>query len=205
MANFGETLTYWYLRLNGFFPLTNFVLHRHDDAENGIEHRADADLLAVRFKYVYEPVGGQAEDWDNWFEANELRLDEKIIGLIVEVKTGGFDSEDIRRSFSQERLTYAIQRLGFYNHMTHTIQRRVESLQQHSIVTSDHYQIAKLLVTTVEGGRRNLPPCLNITLPHIENFISYRMRNYATEKAGSRFFFPDDLIQYFAWKVRNPR
>jgi hypothetical protein len=25
--NYGETLTYWYLRLNGFFLLRNFVLH----------------------------------------------------------------------------------------------------------------------------------------------------------------------------------
>ena len=25
--NFAEQLVYWYLRLNGFFPITNFVLH----------------------------------------------------------------------------------------------------------------------------------------------------------------------------------
>ena len=28
--NFGESLAYWYFRLNGFIPLTNFVLHRPD-------------------------------------------------------------------------------------------------------------------------------------------------------------------------------
>jgi hypothetical protein len=27
--NSSEELAYWYLRLNGFFPLTNFVIHRH--------------------------------------------------------------------------------------------------------------------------------------------------------------------------------
>lgn len=26
--NYGETLAYWYLRLNGFFLLNNFVVHR---------------------------------------------------------------------------------------------------------------------------------------------------------------------------------
>ena len=26
--NFAEQLVYWYLRLNGYFPITNFVLHQ---------------------------------------------------------------------------------------------------------------------------------------------------------------------------------
>lgn len=203
MANFGETLTYWYLRLNGFFPLTNFVLHRHGEDENRLRYRADADLLAVRFKHVYEPIGGQAEDWDDWFQENGLQLADKVIGLIVEVKTGRFNANHIRNSFSQARLTYGIQRLGFYDHTTSTIEHRVRSLQQLPIVTSNYYQIAKLIVTTETVEREDLPPCLHITLPHIEDFISDRMRKYAREKEGSRFFFPDDLIQYFAWKAGN--
>lgn len=203
MANFGETLTYWYLRLNGFFPLTNFVLHRHDLNRNGIQHRADADLLAIRLKHVYEPIGGQTEDWDDWFQDNGLQLADKVIGLMVEVKTGRFNASHIKKSFSKERLTYGIQRLGFYDHTSPTIQHKVESLQQFPVVTSDYYQIAKLLVTRETVEREDLPPCLHITLPHIENFISHRMRKYAREKEGSRFFFPDDLIQYFAWKARN--
>ncbi len=37
----------------------------------------------------------------------------------------------------------------------------------------------------------------------IEKSISHRMHKYAREKEGSRFFFPDELIQHFAWKARN--
>lgn len=55
--NFGEELVYWYLRLNGFFIINNFVLH-HDTASR----TSDADLLAVRFPYVYEDIGGREED-----------------------------------------------------------------------------------------------------------------------------------------------
>lgn len=203
MANFGETLTYWYLRLNGFFPLTNFVLHRHEEPGYEATHRADTDLLAVRFKHVYEPVGGQADDWDEWFAKNQIRFANKVVGLIVEVKTGDVRTEAINRSFSEERLTYAIQRLGFYDSQKGTIGKRVESLQKKAFVTNDYYQIAKVLVTSAPVGRLSLPPCLNITLPEIETFISKRMRKYAQEKSGSRFFFPDDLIQYFAWKSHN--
>jgi hypothetical protein len=60
-VNFGEELTYWYIRLNGFFPLSDFVLHRGE----GIRSPADCDFLAIRFRGVYEEVGGQASDWDS--------------------------------------------------------------------------------------------------------------------------------------------
>jgi hypothetical protein len=72
--NFSESLTYWYLRLNGFFPLSNFVLHRRN-----IEDRpsADTDLLAIRFPHVFEQIGGQQDDWDQQqFAGWGLRLDE---------------------------------------------------------------------------------------------------------------------------------
>lgn len=62
MTNYGETVAYWYLRLNGFFPLTRFVLHRNEET---IAHSADCDLLAIRMPHTYEVVGGNKIDWDN--------------------------------------------------------------------------------------------------------------------------------------------
>ncbi len=50
--NYGETLTYWYLRLNGFFLLRNFVLHPSYESEGTNNQAADSDLLAVRFPHV---------------------------------------------------------------------------------------------------------------------------------------------------------
>jgi len=41
-----ERLAYWYLRLNGFFLLENFIVHPDD----GPSQRTDADLLGVRFR-----------------------------------------------------------------------------------------------------------------------------------------------------------
>lgn len=42
--NSSEELAYWYHRLNGFFPLTNFVVHRHQVAQ----HRSDNALYRHR-------------------------------------------------------------------------------------------------------------------------------------------------------------
>ena len=44
--NYGETLAYWYLRLNGFFLLRNFVLHPLHESEANDRYTADSDLLA---------------------------------------------------------------------------------------------------------------------------------------------------------------
>jgi hypothetical protein len=48
--NYGEELAYWYLRLNGFFPISNFVVHRSLDVPN----TSDVDVVAVRPPHVFE-------------------------------------------------------------------------------------------------------------------------------------------------------
>ncbi len=197
MANFGETLTYWYLRLNGFFPLTNFVLHRSDQLGNS----ADADLLAIRFRHVYEPIGGQEDDWDEWFITNGLDFKDRITALFVEVKTGELRQCRISNSFSRERLEYAIRRFGFFRDQT-TIDKHVSDLMTKEKITSNRYKIAKLLVYGLyDSFPSGIPPCLKLSLSNIEQFIKNRMDVYADRKRGDRVFFPDDLIQYFAYKA----
>lgn len=59
---------YWYFRLNGFFPLNNFVIHRTEKTN----YTSDTDKFAIRPPFVLEEVGGQSDDWDpllrEWFE-----------------------------------------------------------------------------------------------------------------------------------------
>ncbi len=114
MANFSETLTYWYLRLNGFFPIVNWVIH-----DSGMAQRspADCDLLAVRFPNVSEVVGGQLDDWDiEKFDEWGIDIRTQKVGFIVEVKT---DQQihrlerNVTRSFNVDRLEPSLQRLGF--------------------------------------------------------------------------------------------
>jgi len=45
-----EQLAYWYLRLNGFLTIQNFVVH----PETGRDQRTDADILGVRFPHRAE-------------------------------------------------------------------------------------------------------------------------------------------------------
>lgn len=45
-----EQLAYWYLRLNGFLTIRNFIVH----PDTGSEQRTDADILGVRFPHRAE-------------------------------------------------------------------------------------------------------------------------------------------------------
>lgn len=45
-----EKLAYWYLRLNGFLTITNFVVH----PDFGRSQRTDVDILGCRFPYRQE-------------------------------------------------------------------------------------------------------------------------------------------------------
>ncbi|MPZ20232.1 MAG: hypothetical protein GEV06_20285 [Luteitalea sp.] len=45
-----EQLGYWYLRLNGFLTIPNFIVH----PEQGRNQETDVDILAVRFPYRAE-------------------------------------------------------------------------------------------------------------------------------------------------------
>ncbi len=206
--NFGETLAYWYLRLNGFFPLTNFVLHRAEECENN-DRDADCDLLAVRFPYVFEEVGGQRDDWDSKrFTEWGIKLEERVVGLIVEVKTGKVEWNDLR-AFDRKRLVYGVRRLGVVPQQA--VDSVVDALETKATYAGDGnwpISIAKLLVTS-----RGLPrsfertacqmPFLWMALDEVEQFVRARMKKYERQKVAARMFFNSELIQYLAW--RSPR
>jgi hypothetical protein len=114
MKNYGESLAYWYFRLNGFIPMTDFVLHG-----DGEMKASDWDLLAVRFPHVWETVGGQEDDWD----ADLLRTlghdGRQILGVFVQVKTGEDDARRVGelRAYFSKHLEYLVHRFGFWEKM----------------------------------------------------------------------------------------
>lgn len=194
--NFGESLAYWYFRLNGFFPLTNFVLHRHDEVQSD----ADADVLAVRFPHVSEPIGGQPDDWDNGrFDEWNLGHREQIVCIFCDVKTATHDRASIARSFSQQRLTLAIQRFGVLP--PNEINRVVRDLHQAASVRRNEVTFAKVLMARSFSQSANNTSCYHLELKKAIQFIKNRMSRYRSEKNAARMFFPGDLIQFLAWEA----
>lgn len=82
-----EDLAGWYLRLNGFLTMPNFIVHR----DEGYGQRTEADILAVRFPYREEVV---CEFGDDGVARESAMADDRIFVeltrkpciLITEVK-----------------------------------------------------------------------------------------------------------------------
>jgi hypothetical protein len=188
--NYGEELAYWYLRLNGFFPLSNFVVHR----SASIRYTSDIDVLAVRPPHVYEEVGGRPEDWDADL-AKRLGFG-RLIGIICEVKTGGFDEAKL---FREEYLAYAIGRLGLAE--PGRAKQIVSDLAERAWVKfEDNSLVAKLFLCSKV---HESPRYFTRTLAAIEDFLADRVRRYPLEKYADRMFFPSQLFQTIIEQVHR--
>lgn len=177
--NYGETFAYWYLRLNGFFPLTNFVIHKSES----VEYSSDCDLLAIRPPLVYEKVGGQHEDWDHWFLEH---IDAgKTLGVICEVKTGNFEKDKL---FRAEYVSYAAKRLGITN-----AQEDIARIANGKAIedVGDIYRVIKLFISNkAEEG-----DFIHLSLESIVQFLLDRIGKYPIEKYRDRMFFSSILFQ----------
>jgi|GEM_PF-3082274 len=82
-----ELLTKWYLRLNGYFTVGNFVIHAADDStriSNGtVGNYTDIDVLGIRMPFHFEKTGELEIENDT-----KLNCVEKIDIIIAECKTG---------------------------------------------------------------------------------------------------------------------
>jgi hypothetical protein len=72
----------WFLRLNGFFTVLNFVVHPVEP-EEGTQQRTDADVLGIRFPNRLEIVGGNP-----LLDHEAFQGAPRPIFIIAEVKTG---------------------------------------------------------------------------------------------------------------------
>jgi hypothetical protein len=185
--NYGEQLVYWYLRLNGFFPLTNFVPHR----ESG-----EIDMLAIRLPYVSEDIGGNPDDWDPRFrDPWDIRLESEKVGIFAEVKSGHWSARDLARAGGDGRLNAGIKRSGMFP--TEIANSVAERLRDRPVVRQHGFTVAKMFVGVAERQPANR---LHLPLHKADKFIRDRMAKYPNEKFGDRTRFGGDLIQYLAWQ-----
>jgi hypothetical protein len=195
MTNYGEVLTYWYLRLNGFFPITNFVLHDVHQRENR-KYSGDCDILAVRFPFVSEKIRGKYLDWDQDFFRDLGLTSDRAIGLIVQVKTGQFDQMDLLKSFSKETLAYAIKRIGLVAESE--VPSLVAELNDCAKLSKDDFLLAKLAVIGRPLNDSNERPFIIKDIHEIDEFIRDRIKEHESTKRADRMFFSDPLMQYLA-------
>ena len=171
MSNYGEELAYWYLRLNGFFPITNFVLHSIKNT-NQKPYNADTDILAIRPPNAGEEIREtKLMDDEKIVEGGE---ESKYIFVYCEVKTGKYKASDL---FPKKRDEYVLKRFGLQN-----------------VPDKDGDVVFKKILIAKENKGVD-GEAIFIGLDYVISFIKERFRQYKEDKYPSRMFFNSSLIQ----------
>lgn len=172
MRNSSEDKSYWYLRLNGFFIIDNFVIHK----SKNVEYSADADLVGIRTPFVFEEIGGQPDDWDkNLFKHFDPNA---IIGIICQTKGGAIGDGQL---FREPYLFYCVERIGFTSNKDSIISQ----LNKSPVATimnelGQLCQVAKILISRDEPTKDI--NYLLISLKNVYSFIKQRIEKYPREK-----------------------
>jgi hypothetical protein len=163
-----ERLAYWYLRLNGFLTIENFIVHD----EGGRGQRTDVDLIAFRFphrKEAFHSYGGEAR-WmrdDPCFDGKKLPFT-----AFVEVTSGECKLNGPWTDPAKENMPRAIRALGPFS-----------TMKEVQIASRDIYASGGYASDTIELGlvsigerpnpelRERMPRVLQITWRQVTNFI----------------------------------
>lgn len=175
MRNFAETLAYWYLRLNGFFPLVDFVHH-----EAGAQH-GDTDIIAVRLPHVVERIGTEEAHCDTErLRRLGINPTADIVGVVAEVK-GGNDAAP--SAISDQRLGRAIERMGIFD--CSQVQRVIDELKSGPASRPSCNSIAvKILFHALPSSSRQIGCWYGVSLSEAEGFIWHRLQEHPSKELG---------------------
>ncbi|MDO8773820.1 MAG: hypothetical protein Q7K57_34925 [Burkholderiaceae bacterium] len=102
-----ERLAYWFLRLNGFMTIYNFVVHPEEADEHGHYHqRTDVDVMGVRFPYRQENRKRPMVDHDDFRDDHRIQL------VLAETKSNACALNKTWRESSRQNMEMALSAAG---------------------------------------------------------------------------------------------
>jgi len=107
-----EAVASWYLRLNGFLAIENFIVHL--DRYNKGTARTEADFIAVRFPYSREFIQGRGlmEDDPRLIKSDGRKITKPLF-VLVEVKAGRCGMNGPWTNRQEKNMQRVIRRMGF--------------------------------------------------------------------------------------------
>lgn len=193
MLNYAEEMSYWYLRLNGFFLIDDYVLHRKGLNK---EQSSDCDIIGIKLANSKESIDGH-----NYIDYDKLLFgdlnENENVAIICEVKSGDYNKKDL---FKIEKIKYCLKRFGLLDERNN--KDIIDNVVNKNIYKIRDFYVLKLLISQKSNDSDIYK---NMTLNHINKFIKERIESYRHEKNQSRMFFPSNLIQYIIWSEVNKR
>ena len=173
-----EELVEWYLRLNGYFIIPNFILHPLMPCRS---QRTEIDLLGVRFPYQTEVVC-DSEGRRLQMENDEKLIDNRFVDcLIVSVKGPESKAEVNRKIKVFQNLKDVIKRFGFVE-SEEKIADVAKDLLREKKAVKDQFQIRFL---GIAGKFNEYSKTKQIIFKEIGEFISTRFQAYKNHKADT--------------------
>jgi hypothetical protein len=190
-----ERLAYWYLRLNGFLTIENFIVHD----ETGGPQRTDIDLVALRLPHRREALISYGEDV-RWM-ADDRRFAEKKtpFAAFVEVKSGPCELNRPWTAPEKDNMPRAIKAIGFFS----TI-KEVKSASKQIYTTgsyvSDNIELGIISIGDTENPELadRLPNVMQVRWSEVKDFIFERFRNFERVKREHPQW---DFDGHLLWRV----
>ena len=183
-----ESLAYWYLRLNGFLTIRNFIVHAEWRRE-GVG--TDADIVGARFPFRCEMVRRPLVD-DEGFCTDDRRLSL----VIAEVKTGQCALNGPWTNPDRQNVQKVLAAIGVYS------PEKLEDVSA-GLYASGTYEDDNCAASLVAFGskenaalREQYPAVRQVLWRQVKAFIHQRFANYLMEKAWHQTWEPDGQHLY---------
>lgn len=170
-----EALGYWFLRLNGFLTIPNFVVH----PDTGSQQGTDVDVLGVRFPFRLENRQRSMRDSDRFSHHRD-----KAYVALAEIKTGDCRLNGPWTAPERENMQRVLSALGML--APHEIDFAAKK-----IYDTGHFENQLYYITMVCFGAKpsnavteQYPRVPQILWPEVKDFIWKRFRSYRNEKSG---------------------
>lgn len=169
-----EQLAYWYLRLNGFLSIPNFVVH----PDRGAGQRTDVDVMGVRFPFRKENVLRPMEDDDFFRQAPA-----KPLIILAEVKGSLCRLNGPWTEPSRGNMQRVLAALGvFPEEMLEIVSTEIYSTGRYE---DNYYQITLACFGAVRNDiiSNDYPNVPQFLWPGVLSFIYRRFSSYRRQKA----------------------
>ena len=170
-----ERLAYWYLRLNGFLTIPNFVVH----SDRGDNQETDVDVLGVRFPYRAENLHRPMKD-----DLHFARFRERSFITIAAVKSGRCALNGPWTNPARQNMLRVLRAIGAFP-------KTESDLVAQSLYDKGHYASQLYYVSLMCLGREHntevaerYPQVPQILWPEVLAFIYRRFRDYRHQKTS---------------------
>lgn len=203
----GEILAKWYLRLNGYFTVDNFVVHAGDDpariSRDVIGNHTETDLLAVRHLFSRE-VSGKLEVQN---DPVLMHPDKPLIDYVIaEVKTG---NEDRPNSCWREKkldvISYIVRFAGIVDTEEKIAVIANKLAEKGTYLDPSGHFAVRLIVISESPVNKHWQHLTNINFDHIIDFlVDVRMQCWINEEIGIRsIHYQWDPLMNQLFKIGN--